>query len=141
QRIDGYGIGDLGALLGAQTGGYYYGVSGAWFVPGAMADNLTSYGGEIFDFNGVQLNILSLLLAGASGSYGTVLEPCAWLEKFPSPQNYFYQARGFSLAECYYQSITNPFQGLVLGEPLAAPFASPPSGTWVGLPSDSLLCG
>src|SRR5205823_388637 len=104
------------------------------------ADNLTSYGGLIF-VNSGHLSILSLLAAGASGSYGTVTEPCNYLEKFPSPQNYFYQSRGFSLAECYYQSVTNPYQGLLVGEPLAAPFAQPASGSWSNLPSYSLLSG
>src|SRR6185295_12397327 len=85
--------------------------------------------------------LLKFLYAGAAGSYGTVVEPCNYLEKFPSPQNYFYQARGFSLAECYYQSLTNPYQGLIVGEPLAAPFAQPPTGTWLGLPNNAVLAG
>src|SRR5205823_8773402 len=104
------------------------------------ADNLTSYGGLIF-VNSGHLSILSLLAAGASGSYGTVTEPCNYLEKFPSPQNYFYQSRGFSLAECYYQSVTNPYQGLLVGEPLAAPFAQPPLANWNNLPPNALLSG
>ena len=67
--------------------------------------------------------MLVFLNSGASGSHGTVTEPCNYLEKFPSPQDYFYQARGFNLAECYYLSLVNPYQGLIVGEPLAAPFA------------------
>ena len=141
QRINTYTLSDLGNILGGQTGSYNYGVSGVWFVPGGLADNLTSYGGFILADNSGQLSILSLLAAGASGSYGTVTEPCAYLEKFPSPQNYFYQARGFSLAEGYYQSVTNPYQGLLIGEPLAAPFAQPASGSWSNLPPYSLLSG
>ncbi len=35
--------------------------------------------------------------------------------KFPDPVDYFYQARGFTLAEAYYQSLLNPFEGLFLG--------------------------
>src|SRR5207245_3145304 len=85
--------------------------------------------------------MLVFLNAGASGTFGTVTEPCAYLEKFPSSQNYFYQARGFSLAECYYQSVTNPYQGLLIGEPLAAPFAQAASGSWSNLPPYSLLSG
>jgi hypothetical protein len=85
--------------------------------------------------------LLVFLGVGACGSYGTVTEPCAYLEKFPSPQDYFYQARGFSLAECYYQSVVNPYQGLMVGEPLAAPFARPPTGAWVNLPANSVLSG
>src|SRR6185295_12181591 len=85
--------------------------------------------------------LLKFLYAGAAGSYGTVVEPCNYMEKFPSPQNYFYQSRGFSLAECYYQSVTNPYQGLIVGEPLAAPFARPGTISWTGLPAMSLLTG
>src|SRR6266850_5010106 len=141
QRIDAYGIGDFGYILGAQTGGYNYGVTGVSFAPGSMADNLTSYGGKLFEDNGFQLRLLDILNAGAAGSYGTITEPCAYLEKFPSPQNYLYQARGFTLAECYYQSLTNPYEGLIVGEPLAAPFAQTSTATWVGLPVNALLSG
>ena len=94
------------------------------FVPGTMADSLTSYGGTIFNPQG-QTTLLAFLEAGAVGSYGTVVEPCNYLEKFPSPLNYFYQARGFSVAESYYQSLANPFEGLLVGDPLAQPFARP----------------
>ena len=54
---------------------------------------------------------------------------------------YFYQARGFSLAECYYLSVTNPYQGLMVGEPLAAPFALPATAAWLALPANALLQG
>src|SRR5262249_6994482 len=127
-------------LLGYQTGIEQFSILPNAFVPGAMADSLTSFGGLIFQPNG-QTTLLAFLNAGASGSYGTVVEPCNWLEKFPSPRNYFYQARGFSLAECYYQSLLNPFQGLLVGEPLAAPFARRSAGSWSGLPSGTRLTG
>ncbi len=100
-----------------------FGVATNSFVSGAMADNLTSFGGQIFENSG-QTPILSFLAAGAAGSYGTVVEPCNYTQKFPDPQNYFFQARGFSLAECYYQSVTNPYEGLVESEPLASPFCA-----------------
>lgn len=125
-------------LLGYQTGYSYFDTVSNNFVPGAMADNLTSFGGLIFENSG-QTPILSFLAAGATGSFGTVVEPCNYTQKFPDPQNYFYQARGFSLAECYYQSVTNPYQGLVMGEPLAAPFAQPASGSWIGLATSAIL--
>lgn len=127
-------------LLGYQTGYSYFDTVSNNFVPGAMADNLTSFGGLIFENSG-QTPILSFLAAGATGSFGTVVEPCNYTQKFPDPQNYFYQARGFSLAECYYQSVANPYQGLVMGEPLAAPFAQPASGSWIGLVTNAILSG
>ncbi len=130
RRTDNAGPSGLGNVLGFQGGAYNYGVVNAWFVPGAMADNLTSFGGQIFQDNGGQLNILTLMAAGASGSYGTIEEPCLYHSKFPAPQVFFYQSRGFTLAESYYLSVTNPYQGLVLGEPLSAPFASRGQGAW-----------
>jgi uncharacterized protein (TIGR03790 family) len=140
QRNNAGGIGGFGTIFGAETGTFYYPVSGVAFVPGSLADNLTSYGGLIFVDSG-HLNILSLLQAGAAGTYGTVTEPCNYLEKFPSPQLYFYQARGYTLAECYYQSVTNPYQGLIMGDPLAAPFAQPAHGAWHNLPANALVSG
>ncbi len=131
ERTEAGGPGGFGNILGFQSGMYNYGVSQVWFMPGAIADNLTSFGGLLFEENGVQLNLLALTAAGASGSYGTVVEPCAYLEKFPSPMAFFYQARGFSLAESYYLSLTNPYQGVMVGEPLAAPFAKVGQGTWL----------
>jgi len=130
----------LGYQLGSQFGWQSFSMPAGLFTPGAMADNLTSYGGYIFDSVG-HTGPLDYLNAGATASYGTIVEPCNYLEKFPSPRNYFYQARGFSVAECYYLSVTNPYQGLLLGEPLSAPFALPCSGSWNNLPANSLLGG
>jgi hypothetical protein len=38
-------------------------------------------------------------------------------------------------------SLVNPYQGLIVGEPLAAPFARPPVGAWINLPAGSVLSG
>ena len=127
-------------LLGYQTGLPTFSISSNSFVPGAMADSMTSFGGIIFGPNS-QTTLLAFLSAGAAGSYGTVVEPSANTQKFPDPQNYFYQARGFSLAECYYQSLYAPYEGLVVGEPLAAPFGQTAPGSWVGVASNAVLSG
>ena len=95
--------------------------------PAHWRDTLTSFGGYILEHSG-QTPLLAFLEAGAAGSYGTVVEPCNYTQKFPDPVDYFYQTRGFSLAEAYYQSVLNPFEGLFVGEPLAAPFARPGGG-------------
>jgi uncharacterized protein (TIGR03790 family) len=116
-------------VLGYQTGLANFIVPPGTFVPGAMADSLTSFGGVIFGPNG-QTSLLAFLSAGAAGSYGTVAEPANDPLKFPDPQAYFYQSRGFSLAESYYQSLTVPRLGLVVGEPLAAPFRQTGWGEW-----------
>ncbi len=128
-------------LLGYQTGLMTLTVPPNVFAPGAMADSLTSYGGVIFGYN-EQTSLLAFIHGGAAGSYGTVTEPTANAAKFPNPQNYFYQSRGFSLAECYYQSLDIPFQGLIVGEPLAAPFAVAASGgNWSGIAPDEIISG
>ncbi len=140
QRTNSDSPAGLTNLLGYQTGLTTFSLANDSFVPGAMADNLTSYGGYLFDPKG-QTTALAFTQAGAAASYGTVDEPCNYLEKFPDPQNYFYQARGFSLAECYYQSLANPYEGILVGEPLAAPFQTNGSLAWAGLPPDTTLQG
>jgi uncharacterized protein (TIGR03790 family) len=127
-------------LLGLQTGLAGFELAPNEFVPGAMGDSLTSYGGALFD-NWGQTNALAFLNAGAAGSYGTVVEPCNFPEKFPAPNNYFYQSRGFALAEAYYLSLQNPFQGVLVGEPLSAPFAHRAGADWSSLPEGGMLRG
>jgi uncharacterized protein (TIGR03790 family) len=127
-------------LLGYQTGLANFSVTPGTFVPGAIADSLTSFGGIIFGPNN-QTTLLMFISGGAAGSYGTVTEPTPDPEKFPDPQIYFYQARGFTLAECYYQSLAIPYEGLIVGEPLAAPFSRTGSGQWIGVSSNAVLTG
>lgn len=115
--------------LGLETGLANYDLATNEFVPGAIGDTLTSYAGDLFSVGG-QTTALAFLEAGAAGSYGTVIEPCNYPQKFPDPLDYFYQSRGFSLAESYYQSVENPYQGIMVGEPLSAPFARRGAGVW-----------
>jgi uncharacterized protein (TIGR03790 family) len=131
---------DFTNLFGLQAGLQIYSLNTNTFVPGALGDTLTSWAGFILDPT-AQTTALAYLEAGASGSYGTIVEPCAYTEKFPDPMDYFYQTRGFVLAEAYYQSVLNPFQGLFVGEPLAAPFARPGSATWDSLTNGAVLSG
>jgi uncharacterized protein (TIGR03790 family) len=126
--------------LGLETGLTGFSLPTNAFVPGAVADNLTSFGGEIFENSG-QTPLLAFLEAGACASYGTVVEPCNYTYKFPDPMVYFYQNRGFCLAEAYYQSLANPYEGLMVGEPLSAPFARPGSATWNAPAEGSVLSG
>lgn len=91
------------------------------FVPGAIADHLTSFGGDLLG-NG-QMSALRWLEAGATGSYGTVVEPCNLLEKFPHPAIVMGRyVRGETLIEAYWKSVLMPGQGIFVGDPLAAPF-------------------
>ena len=63
-----------GGCLGFETGLAQFSVPQNTFVPGAIADSLTSFGGIIFGANS-QTNLLAFINAGAAGSYGTVAEP------------------------------------------------------------------
>lgn len=91
------------------------------FMPGAIADHLTSSGGVLY--NDVQMSSLKWLEAGATGSYGTVSEPCNYWQKFPNPQVLLkYYLQGETLVEAYWKSVYWPTQGLFIGEPLAAPY-------------------
>ena len=92
------------------------------FLPGAVADHLTSFGGQLTDSS--QMSALRWLEAGATGSYGTVVEPCAFPQKFPNPV-WLLEAylRGETLLEAYWKSVLMPGQGVFIGEPLARPFA------------------
>ncbi len=93
------------------------------YTPGAIADHLTSAGGRLAGDK--QMNILQWIKAGVTGSYGTVVEPCNFLQKFPHPGiiMHFY-LRGNTLIEAYWKSVAWPGQGLFIGEPLAKPFAT-----------------
>lgn len=92
------------------------------FLPGAIADHLTSTGGKLTDSE--QMSSLRWLEAGATGSYGTVSEPCNHPGKFPNPALVIYwYAQGESLIEAYWKSVAMPGEGIFIGEPLAKPFA------------------
>lgn len=92
------------------------------FLPGAIADHLTSHGGNLTSSKG-QMSALRWLEAGATASYGTVVEPCSFPQKFPNPVivigSYL---NGDSLIEAYWKSVAWPGQGVFIGEPLASPF-------------------
>ena len=92
------------------------------FLDGAIADHLTSAGGVLF--GGSQMSLLRWLDAGATASYGTVVEPCAFPQKFPHPAVAIDRyTRGETLIEAYWKSVAWPGQGVFVGEPLAAPYA------------------
>ncbi len=96
------------------------------FARGAFAEHLTSFGGFLLDPNG-QTSILDWIAAGAAGSYGTVVEPCGYTQKFTNPRFYFWYTRGFSLGESQFMAVENPYQGVLVGDPLSAPYVSRPS--------------
>ncbi len=104
------------------------------FAPGAMAEHLTSWGAE---FQRPQTKITRWLDAGATGTAGTVVEPYANPNKFPSARFFSYYASGGTMLESFYQSIACPLQILLLGDPLAKPYAMPLSVKVLGASSIS----
>lgn len=96
------------------------------FIPGSVADHLTSTGGMLPGSK--QMSIIEWIKGGATASYGAVIEPCNFIEKFPHPGIMMhYYLRGNSLIEAYWKSVAWPGQGIFIGEPLAKPFAYQPS--------------
>jgi hypothetical protein len=100
--------------------------SGSRILPGAICENLTSYGG-IFTPSAGQTPLSVFIRAGAAGSSGTVIEPFAIQAKFPHAMIQVHYVRGASLAEAFYQAVTSPYQLLVVGDPLCQPWARIPS--------------
>ncbi len=91
------------------------------FLPGSIADHLTSTGGRLTDSD--QMSSLKWIAAGATGSYGAVVEPCNVTAKFPSiPILLKHYLAGDTLIEAYWKSVAMPAQGIFVGEPLARPF-------------------
>ncbi|MGZ3238704.1 MAG: TIGR03790 family protein [Burkholderiaceae bacterium] len=91
------------------------------FMPGALADHLTSTGGDLLGKG--QMSSLRWLEAGATASYGTVSEPCNYWQKFPNPAVLLKQyLLGASAIEAYWKSVAWPAQGVFIGEPLASPY-------------------
>ncbi len=91
------------------------------YLPGAVADHLTSYGGQIPQ--SFQMSILRWLEAGATASYGTAFEPCNYPNKFTAASvllpHYF---RGETVIEAYWKAVDWPGEGVFIGEPLARPW-------------------
>jgi uncharacterized protein (TIGR03790 family) len=93
------------------------------FLPGAVADHLTSTGGVLY--GGEQMPSLAWIKQGATASYGTVSEPCNHVGKFPNPAVLLrHYVRGETVLEAYWKSVAMPGQGLFIGEPLARPYGS-----------------
>jgi hypothetical protein len=112
--------------------------SGCRLLPGAICDNLTSFGG-VFTPGAAQTPLSHFIRAGAAGACGTVAEPFVMIPngdagtlpqahqaKFPHPALLLHYARGASLAEAFYQSVHSPYQLLVVGDPLCQPWALAP---------------
>ncbi len=95
--------------------------SGSKILPGAIGDNLTSYGGALGEADG-QTPLTEFIRQGAAGASGAVTEPFAIQAKFPAPFLHWHYAQGCSLAEAFYQSLAGPYQLLIVGDALCTPW-------------------
>ncbi|QBG48124.1 hypothetical protein EGM51_12230 [Verrucomicrobia bacterium S94] len=107
----------MGILMGAET---VDASSVGSFANGAMAEHLTSWSAE---FQKRQSKCTDWIAAGATASAGAVVEPYSNPNKFPSARFYVHYAAGCTMLESFYQSIACPLQILLVGDPLAKPYA------------------
>jgi hypothetical protein len=108
--------------------------------PGAICEHLTSAGG-ILTKGDFQTPLSAFLRYGAAGASGTVSEPHAIQAKFPLPSIQLHYARGCSLAEAFYQSISGPYQILIVGDPLCQPWATAPKVMVQGIKANDVVKG
>ena len=127
-----------GAMLG--TANFDWAKSGSQILPGAICEHFTSYGG-VMTKEFYQTPLSEFLRYGAAGTSGTVTEPIALPMKFPHPAIHVHYARGCTLAEAFYQSVTSPYQLLIVGDPLCRPWAVIPEVSVRGLRSGQVLQG
>lgn len=110
-------------------------IEGNRFSAGAIVDNLTSLGAVPQNFaptGEAQVSIARWVAMGVAGVHGTVEEPLN--NCFPSRRFAVDYAEGATLAEAYLRHM--PFvywRNLVLGDPMAAPWAHRPRVTVSGV--------
>lgn len=125
--------------LGIMTGLSDPNIDGAnlGILSGAFCDHLTSYAAT-FD-SASQTKMSRWISKGASGTSGTVEEPCNYPGKFVSARLHVFYRQGLSLGESWFRSLGfAPFQTLFVGDPLTRPFAYiPVVGALDGVPSGS----
>lgn len=122
--------------LGIMTGWADPGILAAnmTILPGAFCDHLTSWAAT-FDIDS-QEKVSAWISKGASGSWGTVEEPCNYAGKFPHARVHVQYFQGLTLGEACFRSVGyTPIQGLLYGDPLTRPFTHIPSVSVAGVPS------
>jgi hypothetical protein len=128
--------GVAGAMIG--SAGFDWVSCHSTILPGAICEHLTSFGGIIAE-RADQTPCTDLIRAGAAGTSGTVTEPYALQQKFPTPFIQLQYVQGFTLAEAFYLSLSGPYQLLVVGDPLCKPWAKPLRVSVSGLPAGGIV--
>jgi hypothetical protein len=127
-----------GVMIGAAD--FRWKASGSTILPGAICEHLTSCGGIMHEAGG-QTPLSELLRYGAAAASGTVTEPYAIQNKFPTAFLHVYYASGCTLAEAFYQSVRGPYQLLIVGDPLCRPWARIPQVSIDGLAPGAVVKG
>jgi hypothetical protein len=127
-----------GAMIGASD--FDWSATGSTIVPGAICDHLTSFGGALNEGDG-QTPITEFIRYGAAGASGTVTEPYAVQAKFPTAFVHYHYAQGCTLAEAFYQSVQGPYQLLIVGDGLCAPWKKRVTVRVDGLSAGAILKG
>ena len=104
-----------GLTVGAAQ--FDWAASGSTIMPGAICEHLTSFGGMMNEGDG-QTPLSEFIRHGAAAAAGTVSEPFALQAKFPTPFIHTFYAQGCSIAEAFYQSLSGPYQLLIVGDAL-----------------------
>ncbi len=100
------------------------------FAPGSIADSYVSSSGRTFSpTSGGQSLIADLISQGACGACGYVSEPYVAYATYPDVLFDRY-TKGFNVAESFYAACPMLFwKSVVIGDPLMAPYATPPKVT------------
>jgi uncharacterized protein (TIGR03790 family) len=103
-------------------------IEGNTYAPGALVDNLTSYGAVPVNFMATgesQVSIARWVASGAAGVHGTVDEPLN--NVFPSRALLVRYVDGATLSEAFLGAMPYTYWlNLVLGDPMLAPYARRP---------------
>jgi uncharacterized protein (TIGR03790 family) len=123
-------------VMGAEIGIANFATpAGSIYLPGSWADNLTSYGCVYGHVDGQSLAD-NLLLSGAGGSSGTIEEPGAIANRFPSAALNIYSYDGSTLGEAFYKTVQMPDMILFQGDLLSQAYADVPSVAFTVAPAD-----
>lgn len=118
-------------------------VEGNTFAPGAIADNLTSFGAMPVNFTldgELQVSIGRFVARGLAGVHGTTDEPLN--NCFPSRDLLTNYVDGYTLAESYFSEMPYIYwRNLVLGDPMAAPYAKRPAVVIEGASDGETIAG
>ncbi len=107
-------------------------IEGNDFAPGALVDNLTSFGAVPENFEDPsmerQVSIARWVARGVAGVHGTTDEPLNSV--FPARALITHYVDGATLAEAYHRNLPMTYwRNLVLGDPMLAPYAVRPEVT------------